>query len=557
MCSATSVRSESAPLDPAQAIDAYMNRTVPFGFSGSLLVARHGNVLLARGYGLADRDRGIRYSRATVFPIGSLTKQFTAAAILKLETRGLLKATDPITKYLPGVPADKAAITIHELLTHTSGLESDAGQDYDTVTRDQFLGEALSQPLRSGPGRNFSYSNAGYGLLAAIVEIIAGQPYQRYLSDSLFSPAGMTSTGDADGHWNTALLAHGYEDRRDVGNAVDLAHAQPGPHWNLLGSGGILSTLDDLYRWDRALSDARVLSKNAEREMFSPYVVETPGRDVHYAYGWYVSTTPWRTRLIAHTGGDGVFFAGIRRYVDDDVTIIHSSNVASVWSEYPVRTVEDILFGRPYELPPEVVAMPANPGRFAGTFCLPSGDPIIVEPAGPELRATPAGQEAFEALAGTPARDDSSMTAYQRRTTALLDQRDHGDFAPLAAAMMDSSNAATLSAGWEEYKRSRRPTSGDYRGFSVLGSRPAHAWTITYVRLHFERGSELFEYLWNGDKLAGVQFSSYPGYFSFLPTGEMTFASYDIRSGKSVSLSFTGAAMTITSPDRTLRAVRR
>jgi CubicO group peptidase (beta-lactamase class C family) len=139
----------------SQTIDRFLRRAQPFGFSGSILVARHGQVLLAKGYGWADREHRVPHSRETVFPIGSITKHFTAAAILKLEMHGQLKTSDPISKYLPGVPPDKANITIHQLLTHTSGLQSDFGEDYDVVTRDQFLRKVLASKLASEPGKEF------------------------------------------------------------------------------------------------------------------------------------------------------------------------------------------------------------------------------------------------------------------------------------------------------------------------------------------------------------------------------------------------------------------
>ncbi len=546
----------ATPPGEAEAIDTFMRRTVPFGFSGSLLVARRGHVNLADGYGLADRERGIAYSRAVVFPIGSLTKQFTAAAILKLEMQGRLEVGDLIGRHLPGVPADKAAITIHQLLTHTSGLASDFGEgDDQTVTRDALLHAALSSVLQAEPGAKFSYSNAGYGLLAAIIEIRGGRSYAEFVRDELFLPAGMERTGDPGLDADPALLPHGYEGSRDLGTVLDRMRSSPGPHWNLVGNGGLLSTLDDLQRWDRALVGTDVLSEPAKRKLFAPHVATGEG-EVHYGYGWYVSKTVWSTRLIWHTGGDGVFFAGIRRYVDDDVTIVHSSNVASLWSEYPVRGIEGILFGRPFELPPRVIAMPPGARRFEGTFRLAAEGGLTLALHGDELRVTPIGQEAYGLLAGAEEADEASLARHQELTAALLAARDRGDFSPLARAMADGSDAAGLAQGWRQYLRDEQPTRGDYRTFSVIGSRPAGSWTVTQVRLIFARSELLLDYLWDGDRLVAVQFSSHPGYVPFRPTGEGTFASYDIVSGKSATLALTGDELTIASLGRSRAATR-
>src|SRR5262249_25703156 len=132
----------------------------------------------------------------TVFSIGSITKQFTAAAILQLEMQGKLNVQDSISKYLPNVPKDKEAITLHHLLTHSAGLESDFGAtDYEPVTREPYIRRALAAKLRSVPGQRYHYANSGYSLLAAIVEIVSGQDYEAYLQENLFKPAGMTKTG--------------------------------------------------------------------------------------------------------------------------------------------------------------------------------------------------------------------------------------------------------------------------------------------------------------------------------------------------------------------------
>src|SRR5262245_4183270 len=552
---AQEVGRELARVDLAKAIDDFMSRTVTFGFSGSILVAKQGRIILAKGYGRADRACGVPYTERAVFSIGSITKQFTAAAILRLEMDGRLDVHDSIARHLPAVPPDKSAITLHHLLTHTSGLESDFGQgDHETVTRDEFVRRVLESKLQSEPGSAFAYSNAGYGVLAAIIEIVSGEPYESFIKEHLFLPAGMTSTGHADPGWERELLPHGYESGQDQGTALEQAGTSSGPFWNLIGNGGLQSTLGDLYRWDRALLGTRVLSEDARAAYFTPYA--SAGSGERYAYGWYVSETPWHTRLIAHTGGDGIFFAGLRRYVDDDVTIIHSSNVASLLSEYHVRSVESIVFSRPCEMPPPVVAMPAAPHRFEGRFRLPSGGEASVAVEGDELHVTPNGQDAFAALAGVASADGASLARHQEKTEAALRERDRGNFAPLADVAADGSTASDLANGWERYRREQAPARGDYLGFVVLGSRPAGTWTLTHVRLRFTRGDLLLDYLWNGGKLLGVQHSLYPGYCTFLPTGEQSFASYDITSGKSVALACAPGSMSISSRGQTLSATR-
>ena len=174
-------------------IDEAVVRLVGRGFSGSVLVARHESVILHEGYGWLDRAHTLRVSPDTKFYIASISKQFAAAAILRLQEQGRLTVGDLINKYLTGVPADKAAITIHSLLTHTSGL----GQAYaaDGITnRDEAVRRVLAAPFKVKPG-TFNYTNDGYSLIAAIVEVAAQQPFETYLREQILRPAGLTSTG--------------------------------------------------------------------------------------------------------------------------------------------------------------------------------------------------------------------------------------------------------------------------------------------------------------------------------------------------------------------------
>ncbi|HEX7401864.1 MAG TPA: serine hydrolase domain-containing protein, partial [candidate division Zixibacteria bacterium] len=151
--------------ETATKLDRYLTRITPFGFSGALLVAKDGMIILNQGYGMAIRSENIRNTAETVFSTGSITKQFTAAAIMKLKMGGKLNTSDPIGKFLDGVPKDKSKITIRHLLTHTSGLVQDVGGDYDAAPRDETVKKILAEPLEFKPGERFEYANVGYTLL--------------------------------------------------------------------------------------------------------------------------------------------------------------------------------------------------------------------------------------------------------------------------------------------------------------------------------------------------------------------------------------------------------
>lgn len=305
-------------------------RLIESGFTGGVLVAVGGEVVLLKGYGMADREKKIPYGPDTVYPIGSITKQFTAAAILRLEMKGKLKVEDPIAKYLPDVPEDKRAITVHQLLTHTAGLDSDFAGDYDPVTRDDYVKKVLASKLRSKPGTDYFYANSGYSLLGAIVERVSGIGYETFLRKEFFEPAGMNQTGYKIPQWPESRVAVGYGPEGRWGTILEKKWLPDGPGWALRANGGIHSTLSDMYRWSLALDGDQALSETEKKKMFAPQVPEGPEGQSHYGYGWSIQTTPWKAKLVSHDGGNRIYSADFRRYVDDGIVILTASNDSSV-----------------------------------------------------------------------------------------------------------------------------------------------------------------------------------------------------------------------------------
>jgi len=319
----------TAPAAPALS-DKLDRWLVAADFKGSVLVSQGGAVVLRKGYGLADRENNVPYDADTVFSIGSITKQFTAAAILKLEMQGKLHVEDPIGKHLHGVPDDKKSITLHQLLTHTSGLESDFAGDYEPVSRDEYVKRILASKLRSKPGGTFFYANSGYSLLGAIVEMVSGVPYEKFLRDNLFLPAGMRDTGYKLPQWPLARIAVGYHAGKRWGRITEKPWAADGPYWALRANGGIHSTLDDMLRWHVALAGDTVLSAAEKVKMFRAQVPEGAGAETSYGYGWSIGKSAWGGSLIEHNGGNGTFFADFLRYVDDNLVVILSTNDSDV-----------------------------------------------------------------------------------------------------------------------------------------------------------------------------------------------------------------------------------
>ena len=308
-------------------VRAYLDTLEHEGFSGAVLVQFQGKVVISNGYGYSDVQHRRKNSTRTVFDIGSITKQFTAAAIMKLETEGKLSTEDKLSKYFKNVPADKSAITIHQLLRHSSGLVGTVGRDYEKITEAAFVDTVMRSPLRFQPGTAFSYSNIGYSLLGMIVEKVSRMPYERFLYQNLWHPAGMEQTGYKRPDFNGDLIAIGYDNEDRVwGKPTEKLWDEDGPFWHLKGNGGILSTAEDMLRWDQALLTDRVLSENARAKMFHPKLRQGEDSNAYYAYGWDVHRTPRKTTYYWHNGSNGIFYADFYRFIDEGTTVIVLTN---------------------------------------------------------------------------------------------------------------------------------------------------------------------------------------------------------------------------------------
>jgi CubicO group peptidase (beta-lactamase class C family) len=333
-----------------------------------VVVARGGEVLLERGYGMADPGRDLPVSAATVFTTGSITKQFTAAAVLALEATGKLAVGDPISKYLGEVPSDKAAITIHHLLSHQAGFPGAIGDDRERIGRDAFVRQALATPLRFAPGSGYEYSNVGFSLAAAIVEKVSGRSYEAFLRETLWLPAGMRETGYHLPQWAPERHAHGQRpDGSDWGTEASNFFTDGGPGWHLLGNGGVLSTTGDMLRWHRALQGESILSAASKAKLYAKHVDE--GGGTWYGYGWSIEPTPWG-EMVTHNGGNPFFFADYLRFLDADVVIYFATSSRDRRMRRIGRPLARIVFTgevSPFEPKPVRLSEPGSAAAPAGS----------------------------------------------------------------------------------------------------------------------------------------------------------------------------------------------
>lgn len=295
-------------------------------FSGMIQLAQGGEVKFSKGYGFTDREKRVPYSDKTLSTIGSITKSFTATAILLLLEQGKLRVEDPITKYFKNVPDDKKAITLHHLLTHSAGFPGSIGDDYEAISTEDFVKLALKTPLAFMPGKGYEYSNVGYSLLGMIVEQVSGMNYDTFLQKNVFAPAGMKTAGYDNPAADYSLLTRGYlKDGSDWGTSKDKLWNGKEPHWHLKANGGLLMSANDMTQWYRALRGNKVLKPETLKLQTTPYVDEGGGS--FYGYGYAITEDG---RSIQHNGGNGIFRSDFRWFPQLDFCLIASSNDANV-----------------------------------------------------------------------------------------------------------------------------------------------------------------------------------------------------------------------------------
>lgn len=339
---ASSAQPDAVRGDVGRALDTYLTEQVSPDFSGVVLAVADGEVVLRKGYGMADRAAGVANTPETVFQIGSVTKPITAVLVMHLVDRGLIDPQALVSEYLGAMPPDKAEMTVHHLLTHTAGFPGGIGQDYDPIGREAYIQQAKATPLRTFPGDAYHYSNVGYALLAAIAEIVTGESYDVVLQ-GLLRTVEMQSTGYRLPA--SATIARGYRGDADLGLPHKRVWAVDGPHWHLRGNGGLLSSADDLLRLHDALEAGDLLSPEAFEAMHTPHTDEGPGSGSHYGYGWALFPTERGGTLAAHNGGDPGFTADFLRFRDDDAVLIVLSNDREVDATRLSEPLAEILFG--------------------------------------------------------------------------------------------------------------------------------------------------------------------------------------------------------------------
>ena len=347
----TRTQQQAHPLrSPAQVttqIDALLTQmTNNQQFSGSVLVAQGGQILLNKGYSMANWDSQTPNTPDTRFYLGSLTKAFTAMAILMLQEQGKLHVQDHLCTYIPNCPVPWQPISLQQVLTHTSGIPQLSDAQLSGTSPEAWIASFNNAPLQFTPGGEFQYCSICYQILAYVVQQVSGIPYTQFIQQMILDPLQMSETGfDVNAYYALSVGALGYESWQVKAVPVGF---QTTPQWSwLFGSGLLYSSTSDMYRWDQALYTTKLVSQATLNQIFTPYVNATLFPGSQYGYGWFITQAPLPNhRLIWHDGVIDGFRNYIGRAVDDDVTVIILSNLTTLDAITLGHQIEGIVFGQ-------------------------------------------------------------------------------------------------------------------------------------------------------------------------------------------------------------------
>ncbi|HYP15013.1 MAG TPA: serine hydrolase [Bryobacteraceae bacterium] len=365
-------------------------------FMGTVLVAKDGKVLLEKAYGKANVEWDVPNTTDGRFRLGSITKQFTATAILQLVAQDKLSLDAPLCKFLDGCPEAWKEINVHHLLNHTSGIPSYTGLPEFRLPRLRRLPLtpveiamlSKDKPLEFKPGEKMNYNNTGYVLLGHIIEKVSGHKYDEYIKSKIFEPLSMNSSGYDQTEQIIEKRVTGYTwTPNGYRNAAFLDMSLP--H----AAGSLYSTVGDLYKWDRGLYGEKILPAAMKQKMFTPGLND-------YAYGWSVTNKNNR-QVISHGGGIPGFSTIIQRFPENDAVVIVLSNVENVNAGNIANSLASALFGEEVQLSWDRKSIPLSKevlDRYAGRYKLPPVVLTVTQEEG-RLMVQPTDQPKLQALA--------------------------------------------------------------------------------------------------------------------------------------------------------------
>ncbi|MBL7723528.1 MAG: serine hydrolase [Chitinophagaceae bacterium] len=353
------------------------------------IVSRKGQVIYKKAFGMADMELNVPMQADMIFRIGSISKQFTGVAILQLVEKGKLSLQDDIKKFIPDYPTHGYAITVEHLLTHTSGIKSYTGMmEFESMMRKdmkplELIDVFKNQPMEFAPGSKWNYNNSGYILLGYIIEKVSGKSYEQYVLENLFVPAGMTRSGYGNDSRIILNRAKGYQQgEHGFENAKYLSMTLP------YAAGSLISTVEDLWKWNQALHSYKLVSKESLQKAFTDYKL-SDGKSTRYGYGWSFSDIQG-SASIEHGGG-------INGFVTDGIYLPAEDIFIAVFANCDCRSLDmlapkmaALTLGKPYDQK-EIAIDEATTKEYTGVYENEAGEQRIITVEGAKLTSQRAG----------------------------------------------------------------------------------------------------------------------------------------------------------------------
>lgn len=354
LCGISIAQNENSTSSLYTKIDTYLEAGTENGFAGAIAVIKNGEIVINKGYGFANKNTQSLNNPNTIFDIGSNTKQFTATAILKLVELGKIGLTDSLSTFFKNISEDKKSITIHQLLSHSSGLVDAIGKDFTKISKEDFLLQLFATKLLFKPGEKYSYSNTGYSILGIIIELVSNQSYESFLNEFLFTPAGMHQTGYLIPKWNSEQIAWSYN-RGILKDESPIFKYQKdnGITWHLKANGGINASQNDMLLWYKALKSNTILSKELFKKLTTSHIHFINGKyEYGYAYGWTVRVLENNIKRLTHNGSNGAYSHSLIWFPEKDIFITYVTNANSSQVEYLAYEIAKIMLDKQFNPKP-------------------------------------------------------------------------------------------------------------------------------------------------------------------------------------------------------------
>jgi CubicO group peptidase (beta-lactamase class C family) len=497
-------------------LDDYLSRLEAFGFNGAVMYAKKDRVFLRKAYGYASRAENRENTLDTLFDVASVTKQFTSAGILKLKMQGKLQTEDPITKFFPELGKDKDGILLYHLMTHTAGL-SPIDVARETKDRDELIELVREATTEADAGTKFEYNNVNFCLLGAVIEVVSGQKYEAFMHEEIFKPAGMEDVrflGETIPKGTRVAMAH--QGDWEMWSAQEAWFS-----WAIRGAAGALCSVNDLYKWELALRDEKVLSKEAKLELFNRFV---PG----YTYGWRVREDREQKRTVFfHDGNTTGFQARFERCPKDGSVVIVLINDSGKIG--PVTNgLTALIEGYGLQMPPKPFPMTEEKlEEFTGEYEMDGGGKLKLTAEDGALVLREYGLAATKWRLGARSEADLKRgPRYDKRADEAMEGWQAGDLQALEDLLPDGRQpmAATFAFEWQTLAEA----GGGIKRVDVLGTLPRTLQELhTFVTIVSERRKDVIKLSWFDGELMGWD-HTYPGVMRFVPVGENEFISYEI-----------------------------